>query len=1178
MTEGQIQALEEVREIEEAGQGAFSIVNVTEPTGSYKNLCLDISLDTADLARASGGIPLRDRERFLVVITPEFPFKKPSAYTRHTRFAGFPHVQWGRSLCLFQAPDVEWDPSDGMFGFIRRLWNWVEKASLDELDPIGGALHPPVTYVSQGQRYFVVPRVDTPDVMNSPWFGYGHLDPVGDRRVDIRGWSDLASGSPSALSAACILLTQPMPWEFPADVADLLAALNTQGVSQNDLFCLLQAVSLRNAEDSPLYVIIGTPMRGIRGSDDLKQHLTAWRIEPGVALGFRLIVNKYGQGKEIRSIGERCEQIMIEWASKASVTWCDVMEDRPEIVTRRDHSSPMAAFHGKTIAVWGCGALGGQVAIHLARAGVARIILRDNVTVTPGVLVRQPYADADIGKPKSEALSVKLRAIRISTPEFQVDSIVSDVLTSALDSDDWSDGADVVFDCTASRGVRTKLEKAWKDNPRRRATIASMLTSREATHGVTVVATSDHTGGLADVFRKAKIDVCKDRSLRHFADAFYPEPNKDELFQPEPGCSSPTFIGSSADASVIAANLLNVVGGFLAPTESTQANEPTAWAHFFSQPHAVPTHALHGRSFVNFTYMPDIVTKDSRHHYEIRTSARAYKQMELWITRSRDAVGPDVETGGLSFGERNDAVGIIWVTEASGPPADSEARSDRFVCGIAGTHKSNLEFERMSRGSVSYVGMWHTHPYSEPWPSSTDLQGMATMLTSGPGSPRRSLLTIIGTPHKKPKLGTYVFDRKDFRNNQIAESRRGFSPSSSLELNRESTMRRPEIGLSLSGGGSRAIAFHLGCLRALHAHGILDQVGVISAVSGGAVLAAMYAYFDDDFREFDKRVSDLLTRGLHCDIVAALFNPILLARIASTSLLAGSVALGAQLARGVESGWKNLLSSNRTSRTPARISPPWLRWASRTTAFEAALRKSIFGKTLVNDVRRPGLDVILNATELCTGTAFRFGSRGSGTWRYGIVQNDLLVATAVAASAAYPAFLPALHKRYSFQQNDESRKRRVILTDGGVYDNLGASCFDPAQDPNYSTHVYECEHIISCNAGHGQWDGSIVPYWWPFRMKRAIDTMFRKGQDRTIKHLFLQRKSGELKTLVLPYLGMMDDALRQDPNIGPLPDDLVTRNQVIGYPTNFCGMSPLDRKLLAKRGEQLTHLLVEAYW
>ena len=41
------------------------------------------------------------------------------------------------------------------------------------------------------------------------------------------------------------------------------------------------------------------------------------------------------------------------------------------------------------------------------------------------------------------------------------------------------------------------------------------------------------------------------------------------------------------------------------------------------------------------------------------------------------------------------------------------------------------------------------------------------------------------------------------------------------------------IGLALSGGGSRAAAFHLGCLRALHDRDLLRRVRVISVISGG---------------------------------------------------------------------------------------------------------------------------------------------------------------------------------------------------------------------------------------------------------------------------------------------------------------------------------------------------------
>lgn len=1056
MTDGQTQALDQVREIEAASDGAVTVV--TEPdTNDQGDLRVDLSLDTSSLDRVEAGLPLRSRERLVILVPPGFPFVVPTVGTTHTRFAGHPHVQWSRVLCLYQAPDVEWVPGDGMYGYVERLWKWLAQGALDQLDPVGGALHPPTTS-SSGNGVHVVVRADTPAFTASTWTGLGRLRVVDDERVDVVGWADAFPGEPVGPAAAVLLLSEPMPWEYPRRMGDVLRLLADRGVPRELLLLVLLGAARQIEEGAPLYVLVGTPMRGVRGGD-LRQHLTAWRLDPGFVKGVRLLANKYEENERLREIGEEVESVLMDWADKADVSWCRVLEDRSEIVTRRDHASPLRSFRGKTVAVWGCGALGGHVALHLARAGAARVVLRDSAVVTPGVLVRQPYVDADVGRPKAEALADGLRAVRGADPTFEVVPLVSNVLTTALDGEDWTDGADVVFDCTASRGVRVKLEQVRKDDPFSRGDVVSMIVNREATHGLVVVAGADHTGGPADVYRRAKIDVCRDRSLRHVADAFYSPPAEEDLFQPEPGCSSPTFVGSSADAAALSALLLNAAAVDLASGPETDVDaDPTAWAHVVVQPHALVDAGQ--RSSADFAYLPDVVTNDPRRGYEVRTSARAWEQMERWVARSREAVGPEVETGGLSFGERNDAVGVVWVTEVDGPPPDSVARPDLFECGTVGTQQAHLTRERWSRGSVRYVGMWHTHPVSAPVPSSTDLGGMGKILSDGAVNPSKSLLSILGTPHTRPLLGTFVFDRDDvreyrgetYRHVGIAHVDRPPAPA-----------RRPNFGLALSGGGSRAIAFHLGCLRALRDRGLLDEVGVLSAVSGGAVLAAMYAYSDDDFESFEARVRSLLRRGLQVDLARATFSPLHLARTMGTSLIAGVAAKGAQAARRALALGHDLLNRDNRSRPPvylAQITPPLPRWASRTTAFESVLRTRLFGDALVRHPQRAGIDVVLNATELRTGTAFRFGSRTSACSRFGSVQQEVTVATAVAASAAYPAFLPALHKRYTFERRGETTTERVVLTDGGVYDNLGASCLDPTRDPDFTAHVYPCDRLI----------------------------------------------------------------------------------------------------------------------
>src|SRR6187431_1635599 len=49
-----------------------------------------------------------------------------------------------------------------------------------------------------------------------------------------------------------------------------------------------------------------------------------------------------------------------------------------------------------------------------------------------------------------------------------------------------------------------------------------------------------------------------------------------------------------------------------------------------------------------------------------------------------------------------------------------------------------------------------------------------------------------------------------------------------------------KIGLALSGGGHRAALFHLGVLARLAEVGLLRRVEVISTVSGGSILGALY--------------------------------------------------------------------------------------------------------------------------------------------------------------------------------------------------------------------------------------------------------------------------------------------------------------------------------------------------
>jgi predicted acylesterase/phospholipase RssA/molybdopterin/thiamine biosynthesis adenylyltransferase/proteasome lid subunit RPN8/RPN11 len=1158
MTEGHQLAVDQLRAIQDNAKGAFEVVEIAEEPNAADLLHIDVTLDCSGKRYVEGGVHLKRRERFTISIPADFPYQLPAVVTPHTRFAGLPHIQWKRQLCLYQAPATEWNVNDGMFGYISRLDIWLDHAAAGELNPSGEALHPPIAYPSSGPLRLVIPRTDTPPVSNDNWIGFAELATVSDTRADIAGWKPLSSLEINPPFAPAFLMSEAMPYEFPRKMGDLFSELERRGVSVSLLIAALRIAVLLNQETDPLFVVLGTPMRGIAGSEERRFHLAAWHVDPLTVRGLRLSLHKFDPNPRLQQIGEEVEQLVMEWLKSADVEWCLVREERPEIVVPRDRDSAMAWFKGKAVSVWGCGALGSHVAEFLTRAGVRRLVLRDSGIVTPGIIARQLFSDADIGKSKVSALSARLRAIRSG---IEIEERLGDLLSGALAADDWTDLSDVVIETTASAAVMNKTEGVRRRNGAK-CPFVSMALGHTAQNAMLLIATPDYSGGPLDIDRKLRQECSRRRELREFEEEFWPREPRTEIFQPEPGCSDPTFIGSCADVAGLAATMMNLLA------QELTARTAPAVAHFLAQPAKLQSNSwTHKRFF----WPADQVLDEPSSGYEVRLSVPAWSEMTGWIAANDRTRGARVETGGLIFGERNELLKIIWVDDVSGPPPDSSHSASGFICGIQGTAKLASEKADRTMGSTRFLGMWHTHPDGAPVPSPTDLQGVEQLIQTT-GTPRsRSLMLIVGGgADTRFSIAPYLFSREDFDLIRAA----GQSRECSIHV---LPGQRPirNVGLALSGGGSRAIAFHLGCLRALRDRGVLDRIQVISAVSGGAVIAAMYAYGQQSFAEFDRSVVALLKRGIQGDIARKMLNPAVAARTIGTVALAGSAAVGADLSRvALDSASRILgLRGRKFVKNIRHIQPPLRRRWSTTVAFEAVLRDRAFGNTLITAPRRDDIDIVLNACELRSGSAFRFGNRESGCWRYGVISgNAVEVARAVAASAAYPVLLPAIDDVITFTDRDGTQSnRRVLLTDGGVFDNLGVTCLEPGSAGEVGYNHFAPDYIICCDAGHGLFQDYPIPYLWGPRMARAFESVFRKAGNATQNRLHLFAASGKLKGFVLSYLGQIDK------RVPDAPSDPIRREEVFEYPTDFGGMPVTDIERIAKRGEQLTRSLLAYY-
>jgi NTE family protein len=215
------------------------------------------------------------------------------------------------------------------------------------------------------------------------------------------------------------------------------------------------------------------------------------------------------------------------------------------------------------------------------------------------------------------------------------------------------------------------------------------------------------------------------------------------------------------------------------------------------------------------------------------------------------------------------------------------------------------------------------------------------------------------------------------------------------------------IGLALSGGGYRAMLFHVGSLWRLYQSGLLRDVDRISSVSGGSITAGVLALAWQRLMAVQQPSDSLYA--------SAVVSP--LRTLASQTIDVGSVLRGLLLRGSV---------GDRVAK---------------------ALDDQLFHGATLQSLPAQAPRFVINATNIQSGALWRFSSPYMGDWRVGRMMNPTLpLAQAVAASAAFPPVLSPLEFSFdpsSFTPDEDSDLSRpeftsqVLLADGGVYDNLG---------------------------------------------------------------------------------------------------------------------------------------------
>jgi NTE family protein len=214
------------------------------------------------------------------------------------------------------------------------------------------------------------------------------------------------------------------------------------------------------------------------------------------------------------------------------------------------------------------------------------------------------------------------------------------------------------------------------------------------------------------------------------------------------------------------------------------------------------------------------------------------------------------------------------------------------------------------------------------------------------------------------------------------------------------------VALCLSGGGYRAMLFHLGTLWRLNELGYLPKLDRVSSVSGGSITNGVLAL------NWSRLGFDGNGVGLNFD--QQVTQPI--RRMASQSIDVSSVLTG--LIGGVA---KHIADH--------------------------------YNQFLFNHAKLQDLPdaprFVFNATSLQDGVLWRFSKPFMGDYKVGLVMKpDLELAIAVAASSAFPPVLSPVVLKLDPNSFDNSTvpppeitdpdfRKQIVLCDGGVYDNLG---------------------------------------------------------------------------------------------------------------------------------------------
>lgn len=786
LPEGQQEALKALHSIARASDGALTVDLDYEQLGGSLNV--RVYLSSASLMPPEQDAVLEDWEPIDIAIPDNFPYRPPIASTGRGDFPEIPHQAWGSGFCV-RVEDSNWDPSAGITGFLRSVIDTYQHIALGTLEGHLQAWRPIIRFLGQGCAVIRADLAPAGRSESQASFRWAVGVPVGDDRIDVirwldayddRGAADLAdvlaeelalikAATPDAFLVPAVVVAMPIALEYCDIWYQLLARLQDHGVDRDRLLSHLARTAAVNqaaadgqeravvlfrvaADTTPAAADTASAVADTASADagaapaaagqDARFAITRLTQHgAGILASFYAAIDEAGSLEQLLDGDAETVDRALAEVVEVTALWVKVFDGRPESLWSRTARRPTEKLAGAKVMLLGCGGLGAPIAEHCVRSGAARLHIVDSGTVSPGILSRQPYEDADIGKLKAEVLATRLGRIY---PGIEIAPEAAEITDSDIFGTSSLARYDLIIDATANRAVAAMIERCQRDEHAPWPTLVTVAINQQATHGVAAVTPRGAVGAGVDLLRRLGLITGESTALGDVHAAFFPSPARRLNFRPDTSCSDTTFIGSPTDMSALAAQLLDSALAKLEMPLGATGAEP---------PHRSLSVVRLGRddglkaARVELDLPPDRVVTDHRQVYEVRIDETAMETIRGYVRASVNGRHPGAgHTGGLLLGQFDSACRIAWVSQATGPPRPGTPDSLKIDPNEERVRDFLDGQRRRSAGMRVLIGFWHSHPGGSAAPSEEDRASMRKLVAS-PGWPSTpALLLVLGVP------------------------------------------------------------------------------------------------------------------------------------------------------------------------------------------------------------------------------------------------------------------------------------------------------------------------------------------------------------------------------------------------------------------------------------------------